>query len=346
MKMLLKKQINKELNIFVNKQLQQFKIDKTDSLLSEGIKNFVLRDGKRIRPIFFILSYRGYSPGKKLSKALIQTSLAFELLHDFLLIHDDIIDNSLTRRGKPTLHKFFQKAIKQNEKTGQDLSIVTGDIVYAMAINAFLSIKPTTKNIIPGLQEFLKATILTGTGEFIDIRNGLTSIKNITLHQIRTNYLLKTAEYTFMSPLYCGCVLAGKPINEAKKIAFYGQCLGEAFQSQDDIIGMFAKSKTIGKSVLSDIIESKKTLPIYLAYNKAPLKDRRFIEKSLGNIKLKYSDLQRIRRIIIDTGAYNQSKQEILKLLKKADRIIKTTTMSKEIKTILTQKATAFIKIK
>ena len=345
MSILLKNKINKQLNIFVKEQLNHFKLDKTDALLASGIKDFVLREGKRIRPIFFLISYLGYASNKKVSSALIKTSLSFELLHDFLLIHDDIIDNSLTRRGKPTLHKIFEKALKQTEKTGQDLSIVAGDIVYAMAINAFLCAEPLTKSIIPALKEFLKSTILTGAGEFIDIRNGLTHIKNIQHSQIRTNYLLKTAEYTFKSPLYCGCLLAEKSVSEAKKIASYGQCLGEAFQIQDDIIGIFATSKAIGKSVLSDIIEAKKTLPMYLAYQHSSKKERLFLESCLGNSKLCYEDLLKIRKIITKTGAYEQSKKEILSLLGKANRILATSKMDNKYKDLLSQKATDFIKI-
>ncbi len=329
MKSKLKAKINSQLKRFVEQALNSRKLGEINPVISRSIKEFVLRDGKRIRPLFFLLAYQTYAKKKALPVSIIRASLAFELLHGFLLVHDDIIDNSKTRRGKPTMHKVLQQSLKQSEATGKDLSIVIGDIIYAMSIEAFISTKAPQKIQLQALRVFLSSTILTGAGEFIDVLNGFTPITGIRLKNIRLNYLLKTAEYTFKSPLACGCILAGASYTEIAKVSRLGEFLGEAFQIQDDLLGLFAKSRKIGKSVLSDMIEAKKTFPIFLAYKKGSAKDRSFINKCLGNKDLKFRDLEKIRRIIINTGAHKATKNEILKLLRKSKEIVQSLKLNK-----------------
>lgn len=322
MKIELKSKINKQLKLFLKSSTHTSRIDKLNPLISQSIKEFIMRDGKRIRPIFFLLAYKAYSKKKALPVSIIQTSLAFELLHDFLLVHDDIIDNSKTRRGKPTMHIVLKKSLKLSESTCKDLSIVIGDIIYAMSIEAFLSAKLGQEIQNKALKVFLNSTMLTGTGEFIDVLNGFTPLNTIKLKDIRLNYLLKTAEYTFKSPLVCGSIIAGAPKTEIAKVALLGELLGEAFQIQDDLLGLFGQSQKIGKSVLSDIIEAKKTLPIFLAYKKASAKDRAFIKNCLGNQDLRIKDLEQIRKIVNKTGAHEQTKREISRLINQSRKII------------------------
>ncbi len=340
----LKLLIDTALKKHLKNKLNEYKLNQIDPLLARGIREFVLRPGKRIRPLFFLLSYLGYSRKKTITDKLLITALAFELLHDFLLIHDDVIDNSPTRRGKPALHKVFQHALRQTEKIGQDLSIVAGDIIYAFSIDAFLKLPAKQANQEAALRAFLSSTVLTGAGEFKDIRNGLTRINRIELRDIRLNYLLKTAEYTFKAPLVCGCLLAGRTQKEAGKIANYGLLLGEAFQIHDDLIGLFGKSAEIGKSVLSDIIEAKKTLPIFLAYKNSSCFEQKFITYCLGNKKLKFSDLQRIRKIVTTTGARDDSKKQINRLLTQADNLLYKSALDKKYKQLLHEYLLSFIK--
>ncbi len=346
MKTNLKNSINIQLKAFIQSRLKDYKLNRINNVLDKSIKEFIYRDGKRIRPIFFILAYSGYAKKKYLSNDIIQTSLAFELLHDFLLVHDDIIDNADTRRNKPTMHRMLEKSLKLSERIGKDLSIIVGDIIYGLALEAFLRIKAPQKQKEAALQIFLRSTVLTGAGEFIDILNGLNPIDKVGLKHIRMNYLLKTAEYTFKSPLACGSILAGAPQSEVKKLFQLGEYLGEGFQINDDLIGIFAESKKIGKSVLSDIIEAKKTLPIFLAYKKASTADKAFINKSLGNKKLKYSDLQKIKKIIITTGAYEQTKLAINSLIKKSEVLIDSLKMHNSQKQLFKNYILSFIKNK
>lgn len=329
MKLSLRKIIDAQLKVFLLKKLKAYKLSKIDPVLASSIKEFVLRDGKRIRPVFFLLSFLGFSKKKRLTADVIRCAVAFELLHDFLLIHDDIIDNSPLRRGKPTLHRFLEKRLHLTEKNSWDLGIIAGDIVFALAIDAFLGISVSGKIKEDALREFLKSTVLTGAGEFKDVLNGLTPMRNISLSNIRLNYLLKTAEYTFKAPLVCASMLAGAGEKNVQALSAYASLLGEAFQIQDDLIGIFADSKKIGKSVLSDISEAKKTLPVFIAYGSCTRSQRKFIDFCLGNSKLRYHHLQKIRQIIKHTGAYDKSRLTIKLLLKKANAQLAKTQMDK-----------------
>jgi len=333
MKKTIIRSIERELGIFVRKKIKAYKFKRIDALLGSFITEFVERGGgKRIRPGLFILSYLGFSKQASLKKDILRASLAFELLHDFLLIHDDIIDNSPTRRGKPTMHIMFQRALRQSDKIAKDLSMLAGDILYAMAVEAFLclQVKPQRKEY--ALKIFLNSTVLTGAGEYKDILNGLVSMKKITLNDIRLNYLLKTAEYTFKAPLACAAAAAGAAKKDIARISRYAELIGEAFQIQDDMIGLFETSKKIGKSVLSDIIEAKKTLPLYLAYKKASVAQRSFIEASLSNQNLTFSDLKKIRGVIKNTGAYELTRKKISTLLQQADALLEKTAMRNKYK--------------
>ncbi|MDD5746725.1 MAG: polyprenyl synthetase family protein [Candidatus Omnitrophica bacterium] len=335
--------INEALRNYVDQALHTYSLSKVDATISSAIREFVLRDGKRVRPVFFLLAYQGYSALKKIPGHAITAGLAFELLHDFLLIHDDIIDNSLTRRGKPTVHKTLEKLLRVPGKTGQDLAIVIGDIIYALAIESFLSIKADPALKEAALREFLRATILTGAGEYKDVLNGFKPLPKTTLTDINLNYRLKTAEYTFRAPMICGALLANAPKQDLARISDYALLLGEAFQINDDVIGIFGDSKKIGKSVISDIVEAKKTLPLYWAYKKTKPSERKFLVRSLGNQKLTFNDLLKIRRIIRDCGALAITQDTITSRLEQARRKLAQTRMHTHSKQLFSEAMHSFI---
>src|SRR3989338_6086904 len=177
-----KRQIDRSLEHFMSQIKRDYKLHLVNPILYKSIREFSLRRGKRIRPLLLILSYKGYCPARKrISSSLYHASTCIELLHNFMLIHDDIIDQSHLRRGKPTLHRLLRKAAKtkNTDKLGYDLSIVAGDIVYALAIDAFLSIKEDPRRKEQALKYFIKTAAFTAMGEFLDILHGVDKIEHI-----------------------------------------------------------------------------------------------------------------------------------------------------------------------
>ncbi|MCP4653748.1 MAG: polyprenyl synthetase family protein [Candidatus Omnitrophica bacterium] len=305
-------------------------------LLFKSIKDFCLRDGKRIRPTLFVAGYLGFS--QKPAANLYKSAAALELLHDFMLIHDDIIDKSDTRRGKLSMHQLFNNHLKGKKGikfNGQDLAIVAGDVVYAMAINSFLSINENYARKEKALRNFIDATYRTGCGEFIELLLGAKNIEKITKQDIYHIYDYKTSYYTFAAPLSTGAILAGAKQAEVKKLINYAMLTGKAFQIMDDILGIFGNEKKIGKSTLSDLQEAKKTILIWYAYCNTTKKNKTVIKKISSKKNVSRKDLLLMQKIITDSGALKYAQMEVIRLGNQAKQILKTSKIKTQYKTLL-----------
>ncbi|MEI7998439.1 MAG: polyprenyl synthetase family protein [Candidatus Omnitrophota bacterium] len=321
----LRKNIDVSLASFLQTVKKDYKLHLVSPLLFESICEFTLREGKRLRPLLLILTYKAYSSSqKKVSKELYNASTCMEFLHNFMLIHDDIIDCSDLRRGKPTLHKILANTTPSDnpEKLGIDLGIVAGDIIYALAIDAFLSIKEPLDRKERALKYFIQTAAFTAMGEFIDTVHGVKGIDEITEKDVFLNYTLKTARYTFDCPMVTGAILAGAPEKDIKKISEFGILIGQAFQVQDDIIGIFETEKNIGKSILSDLAEGKKTILVVHAYRTLKGAQReRFLE--IFNKKTKtLKDLEEVKTMFVEAGSLAYALETVQTRLVKAQKIL------------------------
>ncbi len=329
----MKKKIDQSLEAFLNKAYKDYRLDQIDPILFQSIRDFILRPGKRIRPLLLICSYKGYCRKNiRLSPSIYYVSTCIELLHNFMLIHDDIIDRSELRRGKPTMHKMLEKAVKTGDRRrlGTDLSIVAGDIVYALAIDAFLSIHEERSRKERALQYFIQTAVFTAMGEFIDTLHGVKTVPQVSEEEVFLNYSLKTARYTFDCPLVVGAILAGAGEQDTRLLAELGLQIGQAFQIQDDIIGVFGTQKTIGKSVLSDIAESKKTLLVCRAHSQLKGKDKTRFMEIFTKPEITHKDLLAVRKIFIETGSLAYSLEHILARLRKAEAIFQQLQIKKQ----------------
>jgi len=192
----IRKNIDKSLASFLGTVKKDYKLHLVSPLLFESIREFTLREGKRLRPLLLILTYKAYSPSsKKISRKLYNASTCMEFLHNFMLIHDDIIDRSDLRRGKPTMHKVLAHTVKTSDpdKLGIDLGIIAGDIVYALAIDAFLSINEPAERKERALKYFIQTAAFTAMGEFIDTVSGVKTVQDVDEKEVFLNYTLKTA---------------------------------------------------------------------------------------------------------------------------------------------------------
>jgi geranylgeranyl diphosphate synthase type I len=334
----IKHQIDKSLARFLDKIKIDYKLHLVDPILYSSLREFCLRDGKRIRPILLALSYKGYRKSSApMSPSIYYASTCIELLHNFMLIHDDIIDQSDLRRGKPTLHRLLEKAAKTKDKDrlGRDLSVVAGDIVYALAIDAFLSINEEPYRKEEALKYFIQTAVFTAMGEFADTLDGVKGIQKISEEAVFLNYTLKTARYTFDCPLVVGAILAGADKKDTKALSKLGLLIGQAFQIQDDVIGIFDSEKNIGKSILSDLAESKKTLLVCHAYRVLKGKDKKKFLEIFSKPKKTYADLVAVRKIFIQSGSLNYSLQQINSRLKEAEVLMANLKMKLQYKKLI-----------
>lgn len=334
----IKKNIDKSLATFMDRVKKDYKFHLVNPVLYDSIREFSLRKGKRIRPLLLILSYLGYChKNKKISPSLYNASTCIEMLHTFMLIHDDIIDRSDLRRCKPTLHKLLGKTIKTTdpEKLGYDLAIIAGDIVYALAIDAFLSIKEAPERKERALKYFIQTAAFTAMGEFIDTVFGVEKLNRVKEKDVFLNYTLKTARYTFDCPLVVGAILAGAENRDITKLSKLGILIGQAFQIQDDIIGIFGSQKNIGKSILSDLVESKKTLLVCHAYGKLRGQKRKLFIHHFNKPKKTYQDLTAVRKIFIHAGSLRYSIQEINIRVNKSLNILDQLKMNNKYRAVI-----------
>ncbi|HOJ39963.1 MAG TPA: polyprenyl synthetase family protein [bacterium] len=288
-------------------------------LLSSGLRNFVLHPGKLLRPTLMVAGFSGYA--RKSVPGLYRAALAFELLHDFMLVHDDIVDHSSTRRGQPSLHCFFRHSLAgkgRGKVTGEDLALVAGDVLYAAALETFLTIKAAPGRKEKALRQFIKAALLTGAGQFLEMEAGNREVEQVSREQILRIYDLKTAGYSFAAPLVTGALLAGAGPSKVKALWCCGLCLGRAFQIRDDVLGLFGQEEKTGKSTLTDLQEAKKTLLLWRAFHHGETKHRTVIKAVLAKKVIARSDLKKIQKIVMETGSLTEAEREIKILLSRA----------------------------
>jgi geranylgeranyl diphosphate synthase type I len=332
----IKNKVEQELRKYLKEIDKLYSLSAISPLIAKNVKDFALRQGKRIRPIIFVIGYLGFA--KKIAPGLYRSAISLELLHDFMLVHDDIIDKSDTRRGKPSMHAMLQKYLVRHEKikfNSKDLAIAVGDVMYALSIHSFLSVQEDMQRKELALKKLIEAAIYTGGGEFLELLSGIQSIDEISRQDIYKIYDYKTATYTFASPLASGAMLAGAKKKETKKLFKYGMYVGRAFQIKDDILGMFGKESEIGKSNLTDIREAKKTILIWYAYNNSDKRNKNRIKNILSKRNANKSDLLEMRRLITESGALDYAKGQIRECLNKASAINNSSKMYPQYKKLL-----------
>lgn len=302
------------------------------------IKNFYkdLEDfgygGKAMRPFLVYLAYRA-SGGKDVDK-ILPICLAFELIHHFFLIEDDIIDESDTRRGKLTIHKRFEK--KFGYHYGISQAMMLADIAVFEAFGLVNEAQFDDKVKAQCWKKLINVLLETVYGEILDVE--YSHLKS-NIGQIWQMIDLKTARYTFVGPLTVGALFAGANKSQIDALGQYGLSVGAAFQLQDDILGVFGDEKVLGKPTLSDLREGKNTILIYRTREMASTAQKERIAKLWGKRNGDMRDLRMIREIIRDSGARQWSQSEQAKLIRKAKEQIPQIIADKNIQKILFQLA-------
>lgn len=286
--------------------------------------------GKRLRGALVKLGYE-LAHGST-DPEILKPASAFEIFQTAILIHDDIIDQSPTRRCKPTLYKALG-----GDHYGISQSISLGDIGF------FLAEKLITGSDFPddrknkALAFFIKMMLDTALGEVLDVE--LPHQKSITEEDILTVFRLKTARYTIVGPLCLGAILGGADEELLFRLGEFGESLGIAFQIQDDILGVFGDEKVIGKSVASDIEEGKSTLLYLYALKHGDSQQREVLEKYYGRGKIGEKEHEQIKEVFKSTGALDSSCSLGLKYVVQAKKIIREMAIKPEPKKLLLELA-------
>ena len=333
-----KDEVDFQINIFLDKKIEEAKeISQEATILVDEVKRFVSAGGKRVRPAFL---YSGYiAAGGRAHAAATFASLSVEFLHTFALIHDDIIDRSDTRRGKPTSHKAFENIHKSKKYLGDKVhfglssAILAGDLAFTFAEEILTSSPFPQERLRRARYFFDQMKFQVITGEYLDVLGSYK--KRLTEEEVLNILEYKTAKYTVERPLQIGAMLAGAEVSILEAFTAYGIPLGQAFQLQDDILGVFGDSKKIGKPVGSDIREGKKTVLIAKTYEWASKSEEKILDRVVGNWVATEKDLSRVKEIIYSVGAYDYAAKLSHRLIDQAKLAIDKAKINDEGKNYL-----------
>lgn len=335
----LKKEIDRELEKYLSQAILDVESqDKEAGRMLRHAAKIIMSGGKRLRPI---LMYFGYlAAGGTDRKRIIRASVGIELIHNFLLMHDDIIDHAKTRHGVETVDVLYYKIGSKNfsdcknlKHLGDSMAILAGDLLEVLGIQAITAagFEPgLTVKAVAALQSVIATTIV---GQTQDI--GIENRKAVKQAVVLEMYKNKTAKYTLESPLKIGAILAGTDAKFLQKISSFAIPVGIAFQIQDDILGLFGDSRKIGKAVGSDIQEGKKTLLILEALQKSKKAEKQFMQKILGQEEIKPEDIEKFQNIIRTTGALSFNQNLAKKLIAQGKTALEKVQMNSAAKRFL-----------
>jgi len=298
---------------FVNKFLRK-ELNGDPKQLYDAASHLIIHGGKRLRPYLVLKSCQML--GGKQSDAISAAS-AVEMIHNFTLVHDDIMDNDEMRHGVTTTHKKFDIP----------LAILAGDVLYSKAYNTISSKSKLSSNYTTQLVSKLsKACIEICEGQVNDIK--FAENKRIPTEKEYIKMIEKKTAVLFEVSCAMGAICAKRKQRDVKNLSAFGKNLGIAFQITDDLIGIIGDSKITKKPVGNDIREGKKSLPIILAIKKARGQNRTKIMRVFGNSGASKQQINLAVNVIRSLGVEKEVRDIALKYAQRAEKSISSYTGS------------------
>ncbi|MGB5529655.1 MAG: polyprenyl synthetase family protein [Ignavibacteriaceae bacterium] len=291
---------------------------KINKILSDALKkrkpvtlyepgSYILNSrGKRLRPLLVLLSAKAVGGEYK---DAYNAAAAVEMLHNFTLVHDDIMDNADKRRGRITLHK----------KYDHNTAILTGDSLLSIAYEYLL--KDCNGNAKEVVSSFTHGLIEVCEGQSLD--TDFESRKNVSLSEYIIMIKKKTAA---MAEMCCkiGAVLGGGNKIQVNALGNYGLNLGIAFQIQDDLLDISADEKKFGKTIGGDLVEGKKTFLFLEALEKSKGEERKKLLKVIERKGIRRNQVLSYKQIYEKLGVLDDAQRQIRLFTKKALNSLKS----------------------
>ena len=297
------KQIENNAKI-VNKYLNS-KLKGNPKKLYDAAGHLIVNGGKRLRPYMVIRSCQIL--GGKSSTAMIAAS-AVEMVHNFTLVHDDIMDNDEMRHGVPTVHKKF----------GMPIAILAGDVLFSKAFQIISESKLSPKATTHLISRLAKACVDVCEGQLLDIK--MADEKRIPTEKEYITMIGKKTAALFDVSCATGAISATNKPKDISNLSTFGRNLGIAFQITDDLIGVMGDSKVTKKPVGNDLREGKKSLPILMAIKLAKGNEKKIILKAFGNSKISKKDLNMAVEVIRSLGIEEKVRNQALKYAEKSEK--------------------------
>ncbi len=336
--------------------LDTFVAAKEEALAPIGAELTVLLDaarqavggGKRLRPAFAYWGWRSAGGSAAKTDAIITAATAIELVHASALVHDDVMDNSATRRGAPSAHREFTRLrradpqLVESERFGISAAILLGDMLLSWSDELLSRSGFKPKAVVRARVYFDKLRTEVVAGQYLDMlaQTSRSTSASDAMRVLR----YKSAKYTVERPLQFGAALAKADLPLLTALSSYGIPLGEAFQLRDDVLGVFGESDVTGKPSGDDIREGKRTLLMARAHAKATPEQHDVLAKHFGRADVDADGIAAVQQVFRDTGALAAVETVITELTTAARGALKHApiedTEARQALLVLTERAT------
>ncbi|NLP85944.1 polyprenyl synthetase family protein [Microbacterium sp. CFH 90308] len=329
--------ISQRLDTFVSAQRSDIADAGAEAALFIDAAAGATSGGKRLRGRFCVAGWSAveeYSGrAGDLPAAVVAASAALEVFHAAALVHDDLIDNSDTRRGRPSTHRALETAHRAAGWTGdaaafgRSAAILLGDLLVAWSDDLFeegLAGIPVER-AVAARSEYATMRREVTLGQFLDVAEESAFLSEPDeRHAERALRVasLKSARYSVQQPLAVGAALAGADAAQTAALAAFGHPLGMAFQLRDDVLGVFGDERETGKPSGDDLREGKRTVLIAYTREALPATSRRLIDELVGDPGLDADQIASLQRTIADSGALERVEQLIARYAHEADRAL------------------------
>jgi geranylgeranyl diphosphate synthase type I len=302
--------------------------------------------GKRLRAALCYWGFHavaGPSAAAADEKALLRACAALELLHASALVHDDYMDASDTRRGRPTIHRSFAEEHRGDgwlgdpEQYGASTAILLGVLLLSWSHELLRHCGLPPDRVGAALDVFDQCRSEVITGQFLDLSVQARGVADLDSAMTVLRY--KSAKYSVERPLHIGATLACGTDSQLLQLSEFGLPLGEAFQLRDDQLGVYGDPLATGKPVGDDLIVGKRTVLVALALRAAPAEAAGRLDATLG-ADLSSAQVTELRRIISDSGAPQQVESLIADLAFRATTALSRSDLDERARSVLSELAT------
>ncbi|MFC3456151.1 polyprenyl synthetase family protein [Amycolatopsis speibonae] len=267
------------------------------------IRAHITAGGKRIRPLLCLAGWQAVA-GPAVPPMVVQTAAALEMYQAFALIHDDIIDNCLTRRSQPTVHRALARRYAHSNDPrhlGLSAALLIGNmaLTWSDELVTTADLPGHRRTVVSGLLDAMREEM--HYGQYLDLLATLGPLDDRQTPLIVARY--KTAKYTVERPLHIGAALAGADTGFLDALSRFALPLGDAFQLRDDLLGLFGDPGATGKPVFDDLREGKRTLVLAVAVGEANQDQKDFLTEHVGDAGLSDDTARQVLDIITSTGA-------------------------------------------
>ena len=333
--------VEKELGTFLARESEYLKEISSDlAPVSDLLTSFLLDGGKRLRPLF---AYAGFiAAGGQIETSVVRAIASLELLQACALIHDDLMDGSDTRRGKPSVHRYFESFHVEEQldgfapQYGLSAAVLLGDLALVWSDQMLNSAGLTTQQYAQLIPYYNEMRVELMAGQFLDIHE--QTQKNTSTERSMKIARYKSGKYTIERPLHIGAAIAGKT-NIFKSLSGYGLPLGEAFQLRDDLLGVFGDPSVTGKPAGDDLREGKRTVLIAMTHERQSKAQREIMDTHFGKAELDAQGVLALQEIIESTGARTELETIIDGLTTQSLAALENSEISVEGKSLLIELA-------